>query len=48
MIFIVQGFWTIVVIFIVIFTRPLKMKLEEHWKAVVWGEIEKSGMVDHI
>ena len=28
--------------------RPLKVKLEEHRKAVVRGEIEKSGMVDHI
>ena len=27
---------------------PLKVRLEEHWKAVVQGEIEKSGMVDHI
>ena len=28
--------------------RPLKVRLEEHRKAVVQGEIEKSGMVDHI
>ena len=28
--------------------RPLKVRLEEHWKAVVQGEIEKSDMVDHI
>ena len=28
--------------------RPLKVRLEEHRKAVVRGEIEKSGMVDHI
>ena len=28
--------------------RPLKIRLEEHRKAVVRGEIEKSGMVDHI
>ena len=28
--------------------RPLKVRLEEHWKAVVQGEIEKSGMADHI
>ena len=28
--------------------RPLKVRLEEHRKAVVWGEIEKSGMADHI
>ena len=28
--------------------RPLKVGLEEHRKAVVRGEIEKSGMVDHI
>ena len=28
--------------------RPLKVRLEEHWKTVVRGEIEKSGMVDHI
>ena len=28
--------------------RPLKVRLEEHRKAVVWGEIEKSGIVDHI
>ena len=27
--------------------RPLKVRLEEHWKAVVRGEIEKSGMADH-
>ena len=27
---------------------PLKVRLEERWKAVVWGEIEKSGMADHI
>ena len=26
----------------------LKASLEEHQKAVVWGEIEKSGMADHI
>ena len=28
--------------------RPLKVRLEEHRKAIVWGEIEKSGMADHI
>ena len=28
--------------------RPLKVRLEEHWKAVLLGEIEKSGMADHI
>ena len=28
--------------------RPLKARQEEHWKAVVRGEIEKSGMTDHI
>ena len=28
--------------------RPLKVRLEEHWKAVVWGEIEKLGRVDHL
>ena len=28
--------------------RPLKIRLEEHRKAVVRGEIEKSGMADHI
>ena len=28
--------------------RPLKVRLEEHREAVVRGEIEKSGMVDHI
>ena len=28
--------------------RPLKVLLEEHRKAVIPGEIEKSGMVDHI
>ena len=28
--------------------HPLKIRLEEQWKAVVWGEIEKSDMVDHI
>ena len=28
--------------------RPLKVRLEEHWKAVVQGEVEKSGMADHI
>ena len=27
---------------------PLKVRLEEQRKAVVWGEIEKSGMADHI
>ena len=27
---------------------PLKVRLEEHRKAVVWGKIEKSGMADHI
>ena len=27
---------------------PLKIRPEEHWKAVVWGEIKKSGMADHI
>ena len=27
---------------------PLKVKLEEHWKAVVQSEIKKSVMVDHI
>ena len=28
--------------------RPLKVRLEEHQKAIVRGEIEKSGMADHI
>ena len=28
--------------------RPLKVRQEEHRKAVVRGEIEKSGMADHI
>ena len=28
--------------------HPLKVRLEEHGKAKVWGEIEKSGMADHI
>ena len=28
--------------------RPLKVRLEEHQKAVVQREIEKSGMADHI
>ena len=28
--------------------RPLKVRLQEHRKAVVRGEIEKSGMADHI
>ena len=28
--------------------HPLKVRLEKHWKAVVRGEIEKSGMADHI
>ena len=28
--------------------RPLKVRLEEHWKAVVRGEIEKSDMANHI
>ena len=28
--------------------RPLKVRLDEHGKAVVRGEIEKSGMADHI
>ena len=28
--------------------RPLKVRLEEHRKAVVRGEIEKSSMADHI
>ena len=28
--------------------RPLKIRLEEHCKAVIRGEIEKSGMADHI
>ena len=28
--------------------HPLKVRLEEHRKAVVRSEIEKSGMVDHI
>ena len=28
--------------------HPLKVRLEEHWKVVVQGEIEKSGIVDHI
>ena len=28
--------------------HPLNVRLEEHRKAVVQGEIEKSGMVDHI
>ena len=28
--------------------RPLKVRLEEHQKAIVRGESEKSGMADHI
>ena len=28
--------------------RQLKVRPEEHWNAVVRGEIEKSGMADHI
>ena len=28
--------------------HPLKVRQEEHRKAVIWGEIEKSGMMDHI
>ena len=28
--------------------HPLKVRLEEHQKVVVRGEIEKSGMADHI
>ena len=28
--------------------RPLKLRLEEHRKAIVRGEIEKSGMAEHI
>ena len=28
--------------------RPLKVRLEKHWKVVVWGEIEKLGMADLI
>ena len=28
--------------------RPLKLRFEEHWKAVVRGEIEKSGMAEDI
>ena len=28
--------------------HPLKVGLQEHQKAVVQGEIEKSGMTDHI
>ena len=28
--------------------RPLKVRLEEHRKAIVRGEMEKSGMADHI
>ena len=28
--------------------RPLNVRLEEHRKAIVRGEIEKSGMADHI
>ena len=28
--------------------HPLKVRLEEHQKAVCWGEIEKLGMADHI
>ena len=28
--------------------RPLKVRLEEHRKAVIQGEIKKSGMADHI
>ena len=28
--------------------HPLKVRLEEHWKAVCWGEIEKLIMADHI
>ena len=29
-------------------SRPLKVRLEEHWEAAVQGEIQKSGMADHI
>ena len=28
--------------------HPLKVRLEEHWKAVVRGEIEKLDMADHV
>ena len=28
--------------------RPLKVRLEEYRKGVVWGKTEKSGMADHI
>ena len=28
--------------------HPLKVWLEEHWKAVVWGEIEKSAKADNV
>ena len=28
--------------------RPLKIMLQEHQKAVIWGKIEKSGMAEHI
>ena len=28
--------------------HPLKIRLEQHQEAVVLGEIEKSGMADHI
>ena len=28
--------------------RPLNVRLEEHWKAICHGEIEKSRMADHI
>ena len=28
--------------------HPLKVRAEEHQKAVCWSKIEKSGMTDHI
>ena len=28
--------------------RPLKVRLQEHQKAVTYGEVEKSGMANHI
>ena len=28
--------------------RPLKVRLQEHQKSVTLGEVEKSGMADHI
>ena len=28
--------------------HPLELSLEEHRKAIVGGDIEKSGMADHI